>query len=353
LGQPGTPTMVVWDTTYAGVDLHALTDFLQLQGIRLEGRASGRNRLEWPLGRSPGRRGTGRVPAVMPGELRPMARAMSAAQIATADQLPPEHGPFNPQLPLGYVPVAGSVGYTLDPEWITIAPGGWAATGKTYVEFTGRTAWSERSMMPFHVTSVDWLESDRLLAGIMTALGSPTSAIDIGGRGEFDGTMYGAFGRPRIEGRFAGDRMRAWDTNWGHATGDLVIENNYVDIRNSAITQGDSRIEADGRFSLGYPRRDLGEEINATVRMRGRPLVDLRHAFELDGWPVDGVTSGEFRLNGQYLHLRGSGRLQIDRGTAYGERFDRATSNLKFEGTGVRMESFDLTKGTGKMTGAA
>src|SRR5262249_34398074 len=183
LGQPGTPTMVVWDTTYAGVDLHALTDFLQLQGIRLEGRASGRNRLEWPLGKFSEKRGTGQVTAVMPGELRPMARAMSAAQIATADQLPPEHGPFNPQLLLGYVPVAGSVGYTLDPEWITIAPGGWAATGKTYVEFTGRTAWSERSMMPFHVTSVDWLESDRLLAGIMTALGSPTSAIDIGGRG--------------------------------------------------------------------------------------------------------------------------------------------------------------------------
>jgi hypothetical protein len=353
LGQRGKPTMVVWDTTYADVDLHTLTDFLQLQGIRLEGRASGRNRLEWPLGKFSEKRGTGQVTAAMPRGHAPMTRAVSADQIATVDPLPPEHGPFNPRHPLGYVPIAGTIGYTLDPEWITIAPGGWTATEKTYVEFSGRTAYSQRSTIPFHVTSLDWLESDRLLAGIMTAFGSPTGTIDIGGRGEFDGTMYGAFGRPRIEGRFTGDRMRAWDMIWGHAVADLVIENSYVDIRNSAITEGGAEISADGRFSLGYPRRDGGEEINANVRLRNRPLADLRHAFQLDDWPVDGLTSGEFRLYGKYENPFGVGKLQIDRGKAYGESFDIATANMKFEGTGVRMESFDLRKGTGRMTGAA
>jgi hypothetical protein len=353
LGQPRTPTMVVWDTTYAGVDLRSLTDFLELRGIRLDGRASGRNRLEWPLGKFSEKRGAGQITAAMPGGTQPLTRVPAPDRVAAADALPAEFGPFNAQLSLGYVPVAGSIAYALNPDWITIAPGGWAATEKTYVEFAGRTAWSERSTMPFHVTSLDWLESDRLLAGIMTAFGSPTGVIDIGGRGEFDGTMYGAFGRPRIEGHFTGDRMRAWTTLWGHGVADLVIENSYVDIRNSAITQGDSRIEANGRFSLGYPRRDLGEEINAAVRLRGRPLADLRHAFQLDDWPVDGLASGEFQLHGQYEHPFGSGRLQIDRGRAYGERFDVATSNMKLEGNGVRMESFDVAKGTGRMNGAA
>ena len=353
LGLPGKPTMAIWDTNYTGVNLRTLTDFLELRGIRLEGRASGHNRLEWPLGKFSEKRGSGRVLAQMPEGLTPMTRAATADQIAAADAFPPESGPFNPQLPLGHVPMAGSIAYSIDPDWITVAPGGWAATRKTYVEFGGRTAWSERSVFPFHVTSLDWLESDRLLAGIMTAFGSPTGTIDIGGRGEFDGTMYGAFGRPRIEGRFTGDRMRAWTMTWGHATGDLTIENSYVDIRNSAITKGDARIEADGRFSLGYPRKDLGEEINANVRVRGWPLAELRHAFTLDDWPVEGATSGDFRIHGPYQHPLGSGRLQIDRGTAYGERFDVATSNLKFEGNGVRMESFDVTKGTGTMTGAA
>ena len=72
-------------------------------------------------------------------------------------------------------PIAGHVVYALDPEWITLGQS-WAATPKTYVEFEGRTAYGERSHIPFHVTSLDWQESDRVLAGIMTAFGSPTGA---------------------------------------------------------------------------------------------------------------------------------------------------------------------------------
>jgi hypothetical protein len=353
LGDPQHQTMAVWDTTYADVDLHALSDFLELQGIRLEGRAAGRNRLEWPLGRFSAKRGVGQITAAMPAGAAPMPRAATPEQIDGADALPAEQGPFNSQHPLGYLPVAGTIGYTLDAEWITVAPGSWAASEKTYVEFSGRTAYAERSTMPFHVTSLDWLESDRVLAGIITAFGSPTTTIDIGGRGTFDGTMSGAFTRPRIDGHFTGDRMRAWDTIWGHAAGDLVIENGYVDISHSAITDRDSRIEADGRFSLGYPRRDGGEEIDAVVRVHDRPLADLRHAFVLDAWPIDGRTSGEFRIHGKYETPSGDGRLAIDRGKAYGESFETATSNLKFEVTGVRLESIVMKKVAGTMTGAA
>ena len=61
---------------------------------------------------------------------------------------------------IGHVPIAGEIVYSLDPDWITLASG-WAATEKTYVEFKGRTAWAQRSQMPFHVTSLDWQESDR------------------------------------------------------------------------------------------------------------------------------------------------------------------------------------------------
>ncbi len=352
LGQPAHPVQAVWDATYADVDLTRLTDFLELQGLRLAGRATGRNRLEWPLGKWAQKRGGGEVVATMPPGLEPMTRQVQPGAIAKVDPLPREEGPFNPQLPIGHVPIAGRIAYTLDPEWIAIAHG-WAATEKTYVEFTGRTAWAQRSQIPFHVTSLDWQESDRVLAGIMTAFGAPTGAIDIGGRGEFDGVMLESFSRPRIEGHFVGDRMRAWDTIWGHGVADLVIQNSYVDIKKSVIEQDGSRIDAEGRFSLGYPRKDRGEEINANVRMDGRPLSDLRHAFLLDDYPVNGLTSGEFHIYGPYLGPFGVGRLQIDAGKAYGEPFDTATASLRFEGTGVRLDKMDIRKSTGTVTGAA
>ncbi|HTM24008.1 MAG TPA: translocation/assembly module TamB domain-containing protein [Vicinamibacterales bacterium] len=352
LGTPGRPAQVVWDATYTDVDLTRLTDFLDLQGIRLAGRASGHNRLEWPLGKFSQKRGAGEITASMPGGLAPMTRQMPPGAIARVEPLPPEVGPFNPHMYIGHVPVAGHIAYQLDPEWISIA-NGWTATEKTFVEFKGRTAWAQRSTIPFHVTSLDWLESDRVLAGIMTAFGSNTSAIDIGGRGEFDGTMFAAFSNPRIEGHFSGDRMRAWGVVWGHGSGDLVIENSYVAIRNGLVEDNGSRIDADGTFSLGYPRKDQGEEINAVIKVANRPLVDLRRAFQLDDYPVDGLVSGEYHLYGKYLTPDGVGRLQIDNGVAYGETFESATSNLRFERIGVRLDAINMKKSTGKVTGAA
>ena len=352
LGRPGTPVQVAWDAKYSNVDLALLTDFLELKGIRLAGRATGRNRLEWPLGKWARKHGGGEVTATMPPGGTPMTRRFDPDVIAKVDPLPREEGPFNSQLPVGHVPIAGQIAYTLDPEWITIA-NGWTATEKTYVEFKGRTAWAQRSEIPFHVTSLDWQESDRVLAGIMTAFGAPTGAIDIGGRGEFDGVLYESFSKPRIEGHFTGDRMRAWDTIWGHGVADLVIENGYVNIKKSVIEKDGSRIEAEGKFSLGFPRKDGGEEINANVVIRKRPLADLRHAFVLDDYPVDGLTSGEFHVYGHYLGPNGVGLLQIEEGKAYGEPFETATANLRFEGAGVRLDKINIKKGTGSVTGAA
>ena len=189
------------------------------------------------------------------------------------------------------------------------------------------------------MTSLDWLESDRVLAGIMTAFGSPTGAVDIGGAGQFDGVMLLGFTKPRIEGTFTGERMRAWDTEWGRGTAQVVIENSYVTVSESVITDGTSDIRTDGKFSLGYPRRDNGEEINARVRINRRRLADLRHAFELDDYPVEGIVSGEYHLYGKYETPFGFGRLAIDDGVAYGEPFETATASLRFEGSGVRLDA--------------
>ena len=281
-----------------------------------------------------------------------MTRELRAEAIAHEAELPPEAGPFNSRLSLGYLPIAGRVVYSLDPEWIVLGPS-WAATPKTYVSFEGRTAYGERSRIPFHVTSLDWLESDRVLAGIMTAFGSPTGAVDVAGHGEFDGVMLNAFAKPRIEGSFSGGRMRAFDVVWGRGRADVVIENSYANVTGGVMTSGDSEITADGKFSLGYPRRDGGEQINARIKITRRPLADLRHAFELDDYPVDGLVSGEYHLSGNYETPDGFGRLLIENGTAYGEKFETATSALRFEGNGVRLDTIDIRKSTGTITGAA
>ncbi|MBA3295878.1 MAG: hypothetical protein H0U19_03005, partial [Acidobacteria bacterium] len=254
MDQKSGPKRSVWDVTYQSVQLAQLTDAVETEGLRLSGTVSGRHRLEWPIGKWAMLHGEGELFAQPPSGSAMMTRELPADRVAAQSQLPKEAGPFNPRASLGYVPVAAHVVYRLDPEWITLQKS-WAATAKTFVEFEGKTAYYQRSTMPFHVTSLDWQEADRVFAGILTAFGSPTGAVAIGGLGEFDGVLLNAFAKPRIEGTFSGDHLRAFDVDWGRGSGTVVVENNYALVSKSTLRKGNAEIHADGRFSLGYPRR--------------------------------------------------------------------------------------------------
>ena len=282
-----------------------------------------------------------------------MTRRMPIARIDAEARLGKQWGPFDNTLPVEPVPIAGEITYSLGPNGIDLGPSRVATPSTLTSSSKGATAFGDSSRIPFHVSSADWQESDRILAGIMTAFDNPTNAIPIGGFGTFDGVMLNSFSHPRIEGTFIGERMRAFDVVWGATKGSAVIENNYADVKDAVVTSGDSTIEADGRFSIGYPRKDNGEEINARVLISKRPLSELRHAFLLDYYPVDGMLSGEYHLYGAYTRPYGFGNMTIANGVAYHEPFDNATASLRFEGEGVRLDNVVVEKGGGRGTGAA
>ena len=350
LGQRGVPAIATFDALYDSVDLTEFTSFLELQGIRLAGRASGDNLLEWPLGHFSEHRGEGSI-RTDPG-VQTLSRQMTPAELAAAEDRSRDWGEFSNQLPAAPVPVRAEMAYTYGPEWLDIAPSR-LATPETYVELEGRTAYGDQSRINFHVTSADWQESDRLFAGVLTAFGSRTGVVPLGGYGTFDGVMVNNVRRPRIEGAFTGERMRAFDVVWGKITGRAVIENSYVDVTSGVIVDGDSVMQTDGRFSLGFPRRDAGEEINARIRVINRPLRDLRHAFELDDYNVDGLFSGEFHVFGSYLSPFGFGQMAIVQGVAYRQPFDTATAAVRLEGEGVRLDSLQIVQAGGRALGAA
>ena len=113
------------------------------------------------------------------------------------------------------------------------------------------------------------------------------------------------------------------------------------------MTAGDSAIHADGRFSLGYPRRDGGEEINARVRIV-KPAA-RRSAARVRARRLSGRRSAVRRVP-PLRQLRDAVRLRPDDHRA-GRRLRRAvrtaTAALRFEGNGVRLDAMDIAKSTG------
>ena len=341
-----------FDATVTGLDLARFTDFQQMPGLRFAGAATLRNVLDWPSGKFSEHRGDGRLVVTPPPGVTPMSPSLAAARAADANHTRHEWGPFAP-LPLpAHLPIAAELTYRYTPDEVIVEQGVFA-TERTHVTFGGTTEYGSRSRLPFHVTSSDWQESDQVLAGIISDFGSPTGAVEFGGRGEFDGVMTGAFRSPRVEGLFTGEDLRAFDTLWGDGRAQIVVENRYVNVRDGVVRRGESEIRADGLFSLGYPRQDGGEQINARVRVVRRDLDSLRHAFGIDVYPVSGLLSGDFHLTGEYQAPVGFGAMTIDEGVGYGEPFQRATSSLRFDGLGVRLDNLVLSKGTGGMTAAA
>lgn len=351
LGKP-TPGRALFETDYHGVELARLTEALEFEGLRLAGQATGRNVLNWELGNFADKHGDGAVTVSPPPGTWLLPRDISDASLGAVTRERPvptafDRTPFRAPLPVG-----GELRYRYSPEWIDVEPSV-MATPRTFVSFAGRTAYGERSLMPFQVISGDWQESDRVLAAIMTVVGARTNAIPVGGYGRFDGVMLNAFRRPRIEGRFTGQDMVAWDVVWGDIEAGVTIENSYAEVENGIVLDGDSRIDASGKFSLGYPRADGGEQIDSRIRVSKRPVVDLRHAFELDDYDFNGTLSGEFHVYGDYQGPLGFGRVLVESGISYGETFDVVESGVRLEGKGVRLDSIVGKKASGELTGVA
>lgn len=347
-----TPALAHFDAYYENVDLSKFAIGTGMTGIRPVGFASGHNLLEWPSGHYSEHRGHGEMTIAPPPGVDLLTRDVQPREEAIHRE-PVKAGPeANLALFPVRTPVGGEFNYRFGPEWFEVLPSR-LATPRTYLEFEGTTAYGERSQLPIYARSADWQESDRVLAGVMTAFGSATNVVKIGGWGEFRGTLTKSLGNPLVVGEFSGDGLRSWDVVWGRGTAQVAVENGYADVTNGLVRSGDSVIRANGRFSLGYPRKDGGEEINARIAITDRDLKDLRHAFVLDEWPVNGKLSGDYHLYGTYNGPFGFGGFNVRDGDAWKEPFTSASASLRFEGTGVRVDGFTMNKGGGSITGAA
>ena len=352
LGVRGVKPTNTFDATYADVNVASVSDFFEMMGLRLAGTASGHNRIVWPSGGFAKREWTGEVRVDPPPGTTLMTRTLPIEELRNRAPRNQRSGEFSPHLPKAPVPIGGTLTYSLGPEWIDFGPSQ-IATPTTYVQVEGRTAYGEQSRLPFHVTSSDWQDSDRIFAGMLTALGNRTKAIPVDGFGTFDGMMLGSIKRPRIEGMFAGQDIRAFDVTWGAVTGNATIENSYADVSDVVLSRPDRSMHVAGRFSLGFPRADGGEQINATIRVIRWPVADLKHAFDISDYDVDGTLSGEFKVTGEYERPFGSGKMAITDGVAYGEKFDSVAADVTLEGDRARLDNIRAVKGAGQGTGSA
>ena len=122
LNAPGVTPKATFDAAWNNVDLTAFTNFLETDGIRLAGRLSGHNLLEWPLRRFSNRRGKGELHLTPPDGVALMTREMPIERIRAVENRGQPAGPFSPLTPFEPVPVGGDLVYAFGPEQVEIFP---------------------------------------------------------------------------------------------------------------------------------------------------------------------------------------------------------------------------------------
>jgi hypothetical protein len=152
-----------------------------------------------------------------------------------------------PDLTTRAFPLGGAVDYAYEAGSIELTSG-YFATESTHATFDGHTGSSVDTRIPFQVTSTDWQESFRLMTSVMTAAGSDTDPFEVDGVGTFVGVWLGDLAAPRIEARFTGEGLRAWNVVWGAGGGDLVVDvdNSYLYMTNGVFRHDEAELYIDG-----------------------------------------------------------------------------------------------------------
>ena len=202
-----------------------------------------------------------------------MTREMPPARLAEELQTEPEAGPFNSRLSLGYLPVAR-------PDRISPRPGVDHAGAEL-----GRDAENLRrvpgadGVRPALADSVS--RHQPRLAGERPCARRDHDGVRIADRRHPDRRSWRvrrrhARGRSAVRGSkggFSGDRHARVERRVGQGRSPTSSSKTAMPIVKNAVhhRRASREITADGQFSLGYPRKDGGEEINARVRLTRRP----------------------------------------------------------------------------------
>ena len=235
-----------------------------------------------------------------------MTASLADARAADADHTRHEWGPFAP-LPLpAHLPIAGRADLPVRRRTRSIVePGGSRPSARTSPS-AGRPRGASGRGCRFTSPAATGRKAIRCWPA-----SSPTSArrpapVAFGGRGEFDGVMTGPFRRPRVEGTV----HRRGSARVGHALGRRQrAHRRRKQLRARCATAScgwTTRRFAPTACSRSATRAQDGGERDQRARSAStrRDLDSLRHAFEIDDYPVSGLLSGEFHLTGEYAAAR-------------------------------------------------
>lgn len=172
------------------------------------------------------------------------------------------------------------------------------------------------------------------------------SGIESSGRVSLAGTLSGALSAPLFEGSLAAGPVTVRGVQFQDLSGPVRFKDKVLSITGATIHQDESRYLFDGAVSF----QDTVPHFQARLGVIRSDVVSIVALF-YKRIPLELSASGELTFTGTRSVFRGTGRLDLAAGSAYGESFDRGTLTVELTGSRIFFPRVVLDKAGGRITG--
>ncbi|HET9364884.1 MAG TPA: translocation/assembly module TamB domain-containing protein, partial [Candidatus Angelobacter sp.] len=191
------------------------------------------------------------------------------------------------------------------------------------------------------------------------------------GRSSFNGIIFGklealsARGRVELEKFDTEFRLMPASPNsnvgqheprrihWDALSADLNYSPSMVSLQRGTLRRGAAQFGFTASASLHQGDFDeKNSQLNVTLHIQNENVADIQALAETN-YPITGVVNADLQATGTLSTLRGGGKLQISKLTAYGEPYKSFSSDLRLNGSNAALENILLTHNGARLTGSA
>jgi translocation and assembly module TamB len=168
----------------------------------------------------------------------------------------------------------------------------------------------------------------------------------------FVGEVSGSRREPHLRGalRLGKFTLRGW--TWDGFQANIAATADSFQVSSGRLAKGTSLLNLETSAHFEDWRITKTSPVRFSARAQRTPLEGLEAALGID-YPLSGRLSGQVDLNGTPADLAGSGRLKLEDGNLAGETFDSFSTSLRVTESTWDLETLEMLKGHGKITGKA
>ncbi len=198
---------------------------------------------------------------------------------------------------------------------------------------TARGEISDHSNLQIQTTVSDLHQIVALLAALRP--NSQTPPV-VSGSATLNANIRGSVKRPEIAGELAAENLKVQGSEWRSARANLEASPSHVSISNATLV---SAQRGSATFSATVGLRDWSylpsNSLKANLSVQQMSITDLEHILNAN-YPASGDLSAQLTLRGSQLNPQGSGKVQISKGSAYGESFKSVEAQFQADSKSIK-----------------